>query len=79
MPPAGFFVEERSRGNNSGQDTERMDLDIIAIAKRAGLSFMELNEFSVQDLLDYVHAFTGAKDGRPRMATQANIDKFYAN
>lgn len=54
-------------------------MDIIAIAKRAGLSFMELNEFSVQDLLDYVHAFTGAKDGRPRMATQADIDKFYAN
>jgi hypothetical protein len=40
---------------------------------------MELNEFSVQDLLDYVHAFTGAKDDRPRMATQADIDKFYAN
>jgi hypothetical protein len=56
-----------------------MELDLLAIAKRAGLSFMEANEFTVQELLDYVHAFTGAKDARPRMATQADIDKFYAN
>ena len=55
-----------------------MDLDLIAIAKRSGLSFTEVNEFTVQELLDYVSAFTGAKDDRPRMATQADIDKFYA-
>ncbi|MFX4263126.1 hypothetical protein ACOBQJ_13140 [Pelotomaculum propionicicum] len=78
MPPAGFFVEERSRGCKGGRQPERLDLDILAVAKRAGLSFMEMNEFSVQELFDYVHAFTGAKDDRPRMATQEDIDRFYA-
>jgi len=48
------------------------------MGKRAGLSFTEMNELRIQDLLDYVRAYTGQKDDAPRMATQADIDAFYA-
>ena len=76
-PQLAFFVEQSSK-SKSNKEIKRLDVELISIGKRAGLSFSEINEFSCQDLLDYVDAFTGAKDDKPRMATQEDIDKFFA-
>jgi hypothetical protein len=52
------------------------------IGKRAGLSFDEMNELTVNDLLKcvniYVDMATGKRKPRRRMATQADIDAFFA-
>jgi len=52
------------------------------IGKRAGLSFDEMNELTVNDLLKYVNIYvdtvTGKEKPRRRMATQADIDAFFA-
>lgn len=58
---------------------ERIDLELLAIGKRSGLSFVEINEFRVRDLLDYVDVFTRpSKKSQRRKATQEDIDKFFA-
>jgi len=50
---------------------------VLAVGKRIGLSFAEMNELRVTDLLDLARAYAGAKNDGPRMATQADIDAFY--
>lgn len=75
-----FFVEEESRGQRSQKSNEelaRIDIELLALGKRTGLSFAEMNELTAQELLDYVKAYTGTKDNKPRMATQEDIDAFY--
>lgn len=42
-----------------------------------GLSFLEMNELRVEDLLDMAGVFSGAEDSGPHEATQADIDAFY--
>lgn len=49
---------------------------IIAQAKKMGLSLFELNEFRVQDFLDYAYAYRGKTDGK-KWATQEDIDRFF--
>lgn len=56
---------------------ERPDLELLAIGKRAGLTFDEIGELRVRDLIQYARLFAGVKDSGPRQATQADIDKFY--
>lgn len=56
-----------------------MGAHIIVIAKRIGLSFDELNELSMQDLLDISHVFNGSESASNqgvRRATQADMDRF---
>jgi hypothetical protein len=52
------------------------------IGKRAGLSFDEMNELTVNDLIKfaniYVDMATEKQKPRRRMATQADIDAFFA-
>lgn len=56
----------------------RIDIDFLVIGKRMGLSFSELNELRVEDLLDMAGVFSGSEGDRgPREATQADIDAFY--
>ncbi len=55
----------------------RPDLEWLALGKRAGLSFLEMNEFSLQDLVDYAEIRLGQAQGT-RMADQRDIDAFYA-
>lgn len=76
-----FFPEEVEQ--NQSDDTvyeqpERLDLTLLAIGKRAGLSFVEINELRVRDLLAYADIYTGNKEQKPRMATQEDIDRFFA-
>lgn len=49
----------------------------MTIGKRLGLSFYELNDMRVTDLLDMARSFSGVKDDRPREATQEDINSFY--
>lgn len=74
-----FFVEKaESNGAKSDREPERLDLELLAVGKRAGLTFAEMNELRVKDLLSYVRAYTGKADDKPREATQADIDGFFA-
>jgi hypothetical protein len=54
---------------------------LLVIGKRAGLSFDEMNELTVNDLIKlveiYVDMETGKQKPRRRMATQADIDAFF--
>lgn len=60
---------------------ERFDLELLAVGKRMGLSFDEMNLLRVRDLIDFVNAYTaGFKKGDDeetvREATQEDIDNF---
>lgn len=73
--------ESRSSKNKSGKNSPvsgRIDLEWIAVGKKAGLSLAEINEFRIQDLADFVEIYTGADKDKPRNATQEDIDKFFA-
>ena len=80
----GFFVEEVEQQNDDEvyEPPERPDLELLVIGKRAGLSFDEINELTVNDLLKYVNVYvdmeTGKQKPRRRAATQADIDAFFA-
>ncbi|WP_267890483.1 hypothetical protein [Paenibacillus bouchesdurhonensis] len=41
------------------------------------MSFTEINELRVIDLIDLAKDFAGAEDNKPREATQEDIDAFY--
>ncbi|OAT74562.1 hypothetical protein [Parageobacillus thermoglucosidasius] len=64
------------------EQPERPDLELLVIGKRAGLSFDEMNELTVNDLIKFVNIYvdmtTGKQKPRRRMATQADIDAFFA-
>ncbi len=52
--------------------------DLLALGKRSGLTFEEMNELRVRDLVSMVESYAGAKKEGPREATQADIDAFYS-
>jgi hypothetical protein len=75
-----FFPEEAEQNENNeiaNEKPERLDLTLLAIGKRTGLSFAEMNELRVRDLLTYADIYMGDKKPRARMATQADIDAFF--
>lgn len=81
----GFFVEEAEQQTNDDtayEPPERHDLELLVFGKRTGLSFDEINELTVNDLLKYVNIYidiaTGKQKPHRRMATQADIDAFFA-
>jgi hypothetical protein len=60
------------------EQPERLDLELLAIGKRTGLSFIEMNEFRVRDLIAFANIYPGKKESKARMATQEDIDRFFA-
>lgn len=75
-----FLVEEKnSRGNK--RNIKRVDIELLAIGKHIGLSFAEINELRVCDLLALADSYTGANEKGAnekeviREATQADIDR----
>ena len=56
-----------------------MDVELLAVGKRSGLTFAEINEFRLQDLFDYVSAYTGTEGDKPRKATKEDINAFFAH
>lgn len=74
-----FFVTKKGGNSTSkSKETERMEIDLLAVGKRVGLSFAEMNELRVKDLLDLAKSYMGKEDEGPREAAQEDIDKFYA-
>jgi len=71
-------VEAESNGDPSAQEPDRMDLELLAIGKKAGLTFEEMNLFRVRDLLKFVQIYTGNDEGTEtvRQATQADFDRW---
>jgi hypothetical protein len=76
-----FFPEEAEQNENNeiaNEKPERLDLTLLAIGKRTGLSFAEMNELRVRDLLAYADKYIGKKEKKARMATQEDIDRFFS-
>ena len=72
-------MEAESNGEPSDTEPDRMDLELLAIGKKAGLSFDEMNLLRVRDLLKYVQIYTGSGDEETeteRQATQADFDRW---
>ncbi len=73
-------MEAESNGEPSDTESdppERMDLELLAIGKKAGLSFDEMNLLRVRDLLKFVQIYTGKdEETEVRQATQADFDGF---
>jgi len=54
-----------------------MDLELLAMGKKTGLTFEEMNLFRVRDLLKFVQIYTGNdEETEVRQATQADFDAF---
>lgn len=63
----------------SNQQEEKIEIGILATAKKMGLSFEELNLFNLNDYLDFVDKWVSDEGGKKetvRQATQADIERF---
>jgi hypothetical protein len=70
-------VETNDNGEPSDTEPDRMDLELLVIGKKAGLTFEEMNLFRVRDLLKFVRIYTGNDEGTEiRQATQADFDRW---
>ena len=70
-------METNDNGEPSDTEPDRMDLELLAIGKKAGLTFDEMNLLRVRDLLKYVQIYTGNDEGTEvRQATQADFDRW---
>ena len=71
-------MEASDNGEPSDTEPERMDLELLAIGKKTGLTFEEMNLFRVRDLLKFVQIYTGNDEETEtvRQATQADMDRF---
>lgn len=76
-------MEVESSGSGEPTDTEakppdRLDLELLVVGKKMGLSFDEMNMFRVRDLLKFIYIYAGEKDDQntARQAGQADFDAF---
>ena len=70
-------MEAESNGEPSDTEPDRMDLELLAMGKKTGLTFEEMNLFRVRDLLKFVQIYTGNdEETEVRQATQADFDAF---
>lgn len=74
---AFFVVETKGKSKGDSKISTNMEIDLLAVGKRVGLSFMEMNELRVKDLLDLAKSYSGVEDDNSKEATQADIDKFF--
>jgi hypothetical protein len=74
-----FFVEESGnqsrRKKQNNVNFEDLELTILVSAKKANLSFIELNEFRVCDYVTFMEIYTGETENKPKQATQDDIDR----
>ncbi|MNR93711.1 hypothetical protein D3C72_247710 [compost metagenome] len=54
-----------------------MEIELLALGKKIGLTFSEINELRVNDLFEVAKCFSGIEDDKPQEATQSDIDAFY--
>lgn len=76
----GLLVDEDTKRSSegSGKTSERTDLEWLAIGKRVGLSFDEMNLLRIRDLAKYVDIYLPDSDDEGvRPATKADIASFH--
>lgn len=75
-------AQQEGQQESESEPLKRPDLELLVIGKRVGLSFDEMNELTVNDLVEFANIYaereTGKRKQRRRMATQADIDAFFA-
>ena len=75
-------VPEVEQNESNAEPLERTDLELLVMGKRIGLTFSEMNELTVNELVQFVNIYvkqeTGKQKPRRRAATQADIDAFFA-
>lgn len=74
----GFFVPPKDQSKNSeGKSSHPIEIQLLAISKRIGLSFAEVNELRNADLLELADCYSGNDKDKTREAEQSDIDAFY--
>ena len=72
----GLLVIGEETVDDSQPSPERLDVEWIALGKHLGLSFAELNDLRIVDLVDLHEAYFG--DGtKQKEATTADIDRLF--
>jgi hypothetical protein len=77
-------VPEGEQNESNAEPLERADLELLVMGKRIGLTFSEMNELTVNDLVEFVNIYVKRETEehkqkpRRRNATQADIDAFFA-
>ena len=74
-----FFVSVKKERDKEAKSVRDEDITpwILSIAKKIGLSLVELNELTTQDFIDIISAYSDNKEDETRQATQEEIDKFF--
>jgi hypothetical protein len=68
------------KDNKKTINTDRFDLYVLAVGKQAHLSFIEMNELSVIDVLEFARIYLGDGDDEntEQIPTQKDIDQLLA-
>ncbi len=72
-------VESNGEATDTESDPpERMDLQLLVVGKKMGLTFDEINMFRVCDLVKFVHIYAAQQEERDtvRQANQSDFDSF---
>lgn len=80
MPPfiaPRHLVSDDSKKTKETKNTN-FEITILASAKKAKLSFEELNLMTLNDFFDYIDIFIGEESGQVKQAEQEDIDNFYS-
>lgn len=70
-------IRYRSKKNGENPPKSNFETDLLALAKRVGLSFEELRGFRMDSFFDYTAIYLGIEDDAPKEATQEDIDTFF--
>lgn len=74
-----FFVQEsklKNKATTKSVEDNNIEIGMLVTAKKMGLSFEELNLFSLDDYLTFVDKWTGNEEEGTREASQSDIERF---